>query len=215
MRWVWDARRLEVVIRRFGFGSVSRHRERVQPQLPHEVACPRDDASETRLTTLARDLNAWEIPDYAACGLVSSLADATSSSGIRRACHGIERRPFLYGERCRSQGIRDEISVILDSMDRERDANDAPGNRQYRVVSRRVGDRTRRTLVVVAQGPLAAALDAFARLYSSPPEVIDVSALHSAGEQSFLVTIEAAPRERYRLFVALDRIDPPSRAGTR
>ena len=167
------ARRLEVIVPRFGFGSASRHRSfgtkwRTAP--PPRASPP-----------LSRN--------------------RTSTSPL--------------GERCRSQGRRDGISVILDSMHRERDANDAPGNRQYRVVSRRVGDRTRRTLVVVAQGPLAAALDAFARLYSSPPEVIDVSALHSAGEQSFLVTIEAAPRERYRLFVALDRIDPPSRAGTR
>ena len=74
-------------------------------------------------------------------------------------------------------------------------------SRLFHVVARRIGERTKSEFVIDAPAPLAAALEAFTRLSSSSPDLVDVTPLREAGKQSITVTVEAGPGERFRFFV--------------
>ena len=74
-------------------------------------------------------------------------------------------------------------------------------SRLFRVVAQRLGQTSRREFVIDAAAPIAAALEAFTRLSSLSPDVIDVVPLQEAGSQSVTVTVEAGLGERFRLFV--------------
>jgi hypothetical protein len=74
-------------------------------------------------------------------------------------------------------------------------------SRLFRVVAQRVGARSKRVFVIDAPAPVAAALEAFTRLSSLSPDVVDVVPVHEAGSQKVTVTVEAGLDERFRLFV--------------
>jgi hypothetical protein len=74
-------------------------------------------------------------------------------------------------------------------------------SRLFRVAAQRVGERPKREFIIDAAAPVAAALEAFALLSSLTPDVVDVVPMRKAGTQRVTLTIEAGPRERFRLFV--------------
>jgi hypothetical protein len=61
-------------------------------------------------------------------------------------------------------------------------------SRRFRVVAQRDGERSRREFVIDAAAPVAAALEAFSRLSSLVPDVVDVGSLHEAGTKAVTVT---------------------------
>jgi hypothetical protein len=73
--------------------------------------------------------------------------------------------------------------------------------RLFRVVARRVGERSKRDFIVEAAAPVAAALEAFTRLSSLAPDVVDVAPLREVGAGSVRVTVEAGPDERFQFSV--------------
>ena len=91
--------------------------------------------------------------------------------------------------------------ILRAHMDPTGSAGSRGGSRPFRVVAHRIGERSKREFVIDAGAPVAAALEAFSRLSSLSPDVVDVIPLHDAGSQSVTVTVEAGPGERFRLFV--------------